>query len=142
MKKTLVLLIALFSFVFSLSAQKADLKKGIVYFDGNPVYSYEKEMLGNITLVYKKDTKELVFSIHFHNNGTTGYSEDDYLKLYFAEANRTIETTQLRGVFPKGIVERLRKYGVLENDGTVNPQKLEIFAGQYDEKISSRLISR
>lgn len=143
MKKKLFLLTAFLGLFLSLSAQKVDLKKGYVYFDKVEMYSFEKEQMGNFTLVYKKDTKDLLFSILFHTNGTVGYSNDDYLKLYFTEGSTIIETTQLAGIWPAGLIERFIKRGVINPaDGSINPESLKAFAAQYDEKISSRLIIR
>jgi|GEM_PF-1066343 len=143
MKKKLLLLTASLGLLLSLNAQKVDLKKGYVLFDKTEMYSYEKEQAGNMTFVYKKDTKDLLFSIFSHNNGTIGYSDDDYLKLYFTEGSTTIETTQLRGIWPAGLIERFIRRGVINPaDGSINPENLKAFAAQYDEKISSRLIGR
>lgn len=143
MKKKLLLLTVLLGFFLSLNAQKVDLKKGYVVIDKVEMYSYEKEQMGNMTLVYKKDTKDLLFSILFHSNGTVGYSNDDYLKLYFTQDNTVIETTQLAGIWPAGLIERFIKRGVINAaDGSINPENLKSFAAQYDEKISSRLIIR
>lgn len=114
-------------------AQKVDLKKGIVYFDKVPVYTYDREMLGNITNIYHPESKEMLLTISFENNGTSNYSNDDFIKVFFYEANALVESSKLRGLWPKQILERMRKMGVIENNGVFNPMKVENFRKQYHE---------
>lgn len=131
--RKLLLLLAILSVSMSY-AQKVNLKKGIVYFDNKPVYTYDREMMGNVTNIYHSETKEMLLTISFENNGTTDYKEDDFIKVFFYEANALVESSKLRGMWPKQILERMRKMGVIDDKGVFNPMKVENFRKQYHEE--------
>lgn len=131
--RKLLLLLAILSVSMSY-AQKVNLKKGIVYFDKKPVYTYDREMMGNVTNIYHSETKEMLLTISFENNGTTDYKEDDFIKVFFYEANALVESSKLRGMWPKQILERMRKMGVVDDNGIFNPMKVENFRKQYHEE--------
>lgn len=131
--RKLLLLLAILSVSMSY-AQKVNLKKGIVYFDNKPVYTYDREMMGNVTNIYHSETKEMLLTISFENNGTIDYKEDDFIKVFFYEANALIESSKLRGMWPKQILERMRKMGVVDDNGLFNPMKVENFRKQYHEE--------
>jgi hypothetical protein len=131
--RKLLLLLAILSVSMSY-AQKVNLKKGIVYFDNKPVYTYDREMMGNVTNIYHSETKEMLLTISFENNGTTDYKEDDFIKVFFYEANALVESSKLRGMWPKQILERMRKMGVVDDNGIFNPMKVENFRKQYHEE--------
>lgn len=132
MRKVLLIASILLS---SLSfAQKVDLKKGIVYFDKNPTYSYDREMFGNLTNIYRLNTKDMLITLSYENNGTSEYKDDDFVKIFFYETNTLIETKKLRGLFFKQMLERMRKMGVMDNAGVLDPAKVEGFRIQYHEE--------
>lgn len=131
--RKLLLFLAILSVSMSY-AQKVNLKKGIVYFDNKPVYTYDREMMGNVTNIYHSETKEMLLTISFENNGTTDYKEDDFIKVFFYEANALVESSKLRGMWPKQILERMRKMGVVDDNGIFNPVKVENFRKQYHEE--------
>lgn len=131
--RKLLLLLAILSVSMSY-AQKVNLKKGIVYFDNKPVFTYDREMMGNVTNIYHSETKEMLLTISFENNGTTDYKEDDFIKVFFYEANALVESSKLRGMWPKQILERMRKMGVVDDNGIFNPMKVENFRKQYHEE--------
>lgn len=131
--RKLLLLLAILSVSMSY-AQKVNLKKGIVYFDKKPVFTYDREMMGNVTNIYHSETKEMLLTISFENNGTTDYKEDDFIKVFFYEANALVESSKLRGMWPKQILERMRKMGVVDDNGIFNPMKVENFRKQYHEE--------
>lgn len=131
--RKLLLFLAMLSVSMSY-AQKVNLKKGIVYFDNKPVYTYDREMMGNVTNIYHSETKEMLLTISFENNGTTDYKEDDFIKVFFYEANALVESSKLRGMWPKQILERMRKMGVVDDNGIFNPMKVENFRKQYHEE--------
>lgn len=131
--RKLLLLLAILSVSMSY-AQKVNLKKGIVYFDKKPVYTYDREMMGNVTNIYHSETKEMLLTISFENNGTIDYKEDDFIKVFFYEANALVESSKLRGMWPKQILERMRKMGVVDDNGLFNPMKVENFRKQYHEE--------
>lgn len=131
--RKLLLFLAILSVSMSY-AQKVNLKKGIVYFDKKPVYTYDREMMGNVTNIYHSETKEMLLTISFENNGTTDYKEDDFIKVFFYEANALVESSKLRGMWPKQILERMRKMGVVDDNGLFNPMKVENFRKQYHEE--------
>jgi len=134
MKNLLTLSLLIISTIGMTFSQKVDLKKGIVYFDKQPVYSYDREMMGNITNLYRLNTSDMIMTISFENNGTINYTNDDYIRIFFYEFNVLIETGKLRGMWPKQILERMRKMGVIENNGVFNPMKVENFRMQYHEE--------
>lgn len=131
--RKLLLFLAILSVSMSY-AQKVNLKKGIVYFDKKPVYTYDREMMGNVTNIYHSETKEMLLTISFENNGTIDYKEDDFIKVFFYEANALVESSKLRGMWPKQILERMRKMGVVDDNGLFNPMKVENFRKQYHEE--------
>lgn len=131
--RKLLLFLAILSVSMSY-AQKVNLKKGIVYFDKKPVYTYDREMMGNVTNIYHSETKEMLLTISFENNGTIDYKEDDFIKVFFYEANALVESSKLRGMWPKQILERMRKMGVVDDNGIFNPMKVENFRKQYHEE--------
>lgn len=131
--RKLLLFLAILSVSMSY-AQKVNLKKGIVYFDNKPVFTYDREMMGNVTNIFHSETKEMLLTISFENNGTTDYKEDDFIKVFFYEANALVESSKLRGMWPKQILERMRKMGVVDDNGIFNPMKVENFRKQYHEE--------
>lgn len=134
MKQTITTILLLLVSVAFISAQKVDLKKGFVYFDKRPVFTYDREMMGSVTNIYTLETKEMVLTISFEKNGTNENTNDDFVKVFFYEANALVESSKLRGMFPKQILERMRKMGVIDDKGVFNPMKVENFRKQYHEE--------
>eukprot|EP01136_Pigoraptor_vietnamica_P042465 Opistho-1_new@1536 len=86
----------LFLFTFSsLSAQKVNLKKNVVYVDDAPTFSFDKKAMGNELYVYKLNTKEELVSMIVDNNKTES-KVDDSKKIIFTSQNITVQSKNFR----------------------------------------------
>ncbi|RYF98763.1 MAG: hypothetical protein EOO02_18265 [Chitinophagaceae bacterium] len=120
------------STVFS---QDVKVKKDEVLLDGKAFLNYEKLTIVEYSI--KDVTGNEFLSLQIKESPTTHAS---YLVLYFTEAKRRIESTsidRISGMGSKTMIEKLitwlLKDKVLNADGTINPEKLEVFSEKYND---------
>lgn len=138
MKKTLSLL-ALLAFSSFVSAQEVKLKKKKVLFDGIEVLSYEREDMGVFQIHFYdlKSNDEILF-LKRNNNETPSYYEDDYTQIKFIGLKKGLEVKQQKSW--TAYLEWLIKNKVINGDGTINEEKVDVLIQNYDENITKRTI--
>jgi len=118
----------------NVSAQKIKLKDNTVTVDG--VYLMECDTRASLTEFYLlKNDKELVM-VTWDNNETPKFSEDDWMTIYFLEEDVKVETKRSRA--RKGTVKWLLENKVITSEGTLDPDKVEMFFKKYDQQITER----
>ena len=135
MKKTLLLLLVLFTFVGMANAQKIKFKKGKVLVDGVECLNYDSSD-PNQVMISTLDNSQTIFLKSIR----TGVGQNDglYSKVVFAEQKKSL--TSRSYIFTRGIlVKKLISNKVLDNC-TIDPSKMDNFILRYDEQIEERLI--
>ncbi|HIB37781.1 hypothetical protein [Mesonia sp.] len=125
---------------FSVNAQKVKFKKGDVLVDGEKIFTYEKQNLGNTISIYTLDDNTEVLYMNFDDGGTLHYHDDNFMAMNFLIENVKIETSNFNGRGFKYILGQMIKQGVISKNGEIVPEKLEIFSNKYDESITDRTI--
>ncbi|MFC4818254.1 MULTISPECIES: hypothetical protein [unclassified Flavobacterium] len=129
-------------------AQEVKIDKDKVLIDNKEVLKYEKidfdqhslyDLEGNEILLYK-----------FHNNETHQYLEDDYIILNFLTLKTKVESKEKQrvlaglGLNSKKNVEKLiawlLKEKVIDANGVLNADRVEVFNQKYNENITERTI--
>lgn len=72
------------------------------------------------------------------DNETTGYIEDDFIKIHFVDLDLVCEISS--GFGRKAIINKLLKEKVLSLDGKLNEEKAKKFVKKYDENITNRTV--
>lgn len=130
--KALVYLLVFFIGVNSIVAQDVKLKKGIVYVDDVPTFSFDKKAMGNELYVYKLNTTEEVLGIIVDNNGTES-KVDDSKKIIFNQQKTTIQSKNFRGQSYEFLLSLLLQGKVIDLKGEINPDNLKRFWSKYDQ---------
>src|SRR5690606_19187227 len=121
-------------------AQDVKLKKDYVYIDGEQKFQYNKQSGGTEFSLYTLDKEKEIVYIVYNNNGTITYLEDNLVEITFIDVNMKIETQKFQGRTFSYILERLFQEKVIDLEGTVSQEKLDVFFRKYDEQITERTI--
>ena len=143
---TSAFLVLSFSFVFS---QNVEIKDDKVYLDSTEILYYEKSNQFNHSFFSLNNKDEILF-FKLDNNETPKYLDDDFIVINFLTQKKKVESKDTRkaisglGINSKKnmqkLIEWLLKEKVLNNDGTINTEKLELFYEKYNENITNRTI--
>ncbi|HKX86283.1 MAG TPA: hypothetical protein VJL37_06405 [Flavobacterium sp.] len=146
MKQQLFILGFILLAPFAINAQEVVIEKDKVLLDGTPILKYEKINLINHSFYTLNDDEILNF--RSFDNETPKYPDDDYYILNFINEKIKVESTDYSRIMSfmnsrkmcEKLVKWMLKDKVLNTDGTVNPQKLEVFVQKYHENITERTI--
>ncbi|MGB3591045.1 MAG: hypothetical protein WBA16_05100 [Nonlabens sp.] len=130
-------------------AQKVKLKDDKVFVNGNQILTYEKMSVLEYSF-YSLDDEEEVILYQYHHNETRDYSGDDYFIINFLEQDVKVESTAFNNIV-KGmgmnsrkdmekLIKWLVKNKVLDEDGTIEPKRVERFHDKYHENIRKRTV--
>lgn len=134
------------SYLFS---QKVEIKDDKVFLDNTEILYYEKSNAFNHSLFSLKDKTEILF-YKFDQNESPNYLDDDFIVLNFLSEKKKIESKD-KGKAISGLglnakknmqklIEWLLKERVLNTDGSINSEKLDVFYDKYNENITNRTI--
>lgn len=126
--------------------QTVELSDNLIKIDGQAVLKFEKNKMASFS-IYNMDGDELLM-YRLHDNDTPGDGNDDYYILNFIIEKKKIEampasnTTGLIGMNVKKTSEKvvnwLLREKVLNTDGTLNADRIDIVISKYDENIQNR----
>ena len=133
--KTNIIITIFTLIVFSLSSfgQKVKIKKGIASIDGIPYVKTEKEA-GNLSIYGLKSDSELIFIKYYDPTPDNLQNTDWYYIVRFLESKKELEI--LKSL--KGIIKLLYKDKVINENGTINEEKMDVFISKYGSDISGR----
>ncbi|HLO73067.1 MAG TPA: hypothetical protein VK164_03950 [Flavobacterium sp.] len=130
-----------------LNAQEVEIKDDQVLLDGVAILKYEKINVSQHSF-YSLDTDEEILLFKWHDNETNQYTQDDYIILNFLTLKTKVETTNVELIISglgmnskknmQKLVKWLLKEKVIDNKGTLNSAKVEIFYEKYNEDITER----
>lgn len=131
------------NFAFS---QEVKIKKDKVFIDGNLFLKYEKINILTHS-VYDLNDNEILF-VSFKDNETPQYSDDDFYILNFTTKKIKVESSDYSRIASfmnskktmQKLIKWLLKDRVINKDGTINSEKLNVFFDKYDENITNRTI--
>lgn len=149
MKKN-ILALSFICLTFNLAiSQEVEIKSNKVLLDNKEILKYEKSDLYNHSFYSLNNDDEILY-FKFDNNETPTYMEDDFFILNFLTEKKKIESKNTSkiisglGINSKKNMEKLigwlLKEKVLNNDGTINSERLETFYEKYNENIINRTI--
>ena len=122
------------------NAQQIKLKKGMVTIDGVERFQYKRSNGGvDLTLYDLNKTSEILFMTK-NQNGTSGYLDDDYKQISFISQKIKVESATYSSYPNKWFLKKLINENVLDLEGNINAEKLDVFIMKYDENITNRTI--
>ncbi|REC73936.1 hypothetical protein DRF60_18810 [Chryseobacterium elymi] len=135
-------LITSVNFYFS---QEVTIKDDKVLLDGKQILRAEKINMIEYSFFTLKDDEEILM-YKMMDSGTPKYSNDDYYVLNFLTQKTKVESSDFTKILnfmnsKKGmekLIKWLLKEKVINSDGELNPDRLEIFKEKYDENITDR----
>jgi hypothetical protein len=139
---TFFLLVTSFSTYF---AQEVAIKDDKVLLDGKQILKAEKINVFQYSFYTMKDDEEILM-YKYMDNETPKYPEDDYYILNFLTEKIKVETTDVSKIANfmnsrKGmekLIKWLLKERVINNDGELNSDRVQIFKDKYNENITER----
>jgi hypothetical protein len=139
---TFFLLVTSFSTYF---AQEVVIKDDKVLLDGKQILKAEKINVFQYSFYTMKDDEEILM-YKYMDNETPKYMEDDYFILNFLTEKVKVETTDISKISNfmnsrKGmekLIKWLLKERVINNDGELNSDRVQIFKDKYNENITER----
>jgi len=142
--KLLALLSLILSFNFYF-AQEVVIKDDKVLLDGKQILKAEKINVAQYSFYTMKDDEEILM-YRYMDNETPRYQEDDYYVLNFLTEKTKVESTDFTKILNfmnsrKGmekLVKWLLKERVINSDGELNSERVQIFKEKYDENITER----
>ena len=142
--KLLALLSLILSFNFYF-AQEVVIKDDKVLLDGKQILKAEKINVAQYSFYTMKDDEEILM-YRYMDNETPRYQEDDYYVLNFLTEKIKVESTDFTKILNfmnsrKGmekLVKWLLKERVINSDGELNSERVQIFKEKYDENITER----
>lgn len=147
MKKLYSLLVFVFACVI-LQAQTVEMGGDIIKIDGKEILKFQKNKYGSFS-IFNQEGDELLMYV-LHNNETPSYGQDDYYTLNFLTERKKVEaipatqTTGMFGINAKKTAEKvlswLLREKVLNSDGTINGERVDVFVQKYHENIQNRTI--
>lgn len=133
---------------FSILAQEVEIKDDKVLLDGKQILKYEKINIFQHSFFSLDENEILLYK--YNNNETNQYSQDDYLVLNFITEKTKVETKDIsRATSGMGMNSRknmekligwLLKEKVLDKNGVLNPERVQIFFEKYDQNITERTV--
>ncbi|MBN8642737.1 MAG: hypothetical protein J0L86_13065 [Flavobacteriales bacterium] len=149
MKFKFLLSMAVFAIAnFSMFAQEVEIKDDKVLLDGKQILKYEKINIFQHSFYSMDDNEILLYK--YNDNETKQYSQDDYLVLNFltektkVESKDTMKATSGMGMNSRKNMEKLigwlLKEKVIDANGILNPERVQLFFEKYDEKITERTV--
>lgn len=147
---TLKKLLPFFLFIFSFNvcfSQEAIIKDDKVLLDGKQILKVEKINVAQYSFFSMKDDEEILL-YRYMDNETPKYVNDDYFILNFLTEKVKIESTDISKIANfmnsrKGMEKLIRwliKERVLNHDGELNPDRVQVFKEKYDENITERTL--
>lgn len=139
---TLFLLISGLGFYFS---QEVVIKDDKVLLDGKQILKAEKINVLQYSFYSMKDDKEILMFRQMDNE-TPKYMDDDYYVLNFLTEKTKVESTDFTKILNfmnsrkamEKLIKWLLKERVINNDGELNPERVQTFKEKYDENITDR----
>ncbi|MEA1850391.1 MULTISPECIES: hypothetical protein [Chryseobacterium] len=139
---TLFLLISGLSFYFS---QEVVIKDDKVLLDGKQILKAEKINVLQYSFYSMKDDEEILMFRQMDNE-TPKYMDDDYYVLNFLTEKTKVESTDFTKILNfmnsrkamEKLIKWLLKERVINNDGELNPERVQTFKEKYDENITDR----
>lgn len=139
---TLFLLISGLSFYFS---QEVVIKDDKVLLDGKQILKAEKINVLQYSFYSMKDDEEILMFRQMDNE-TPKYMDDDYYVLNFLTEKIKVESTDFTKILNfmnsrkamEKLIKWLLKERVINNDGELNPERVQTFKEKYDENITDR----
>jgi hypothetical protein len=143
-KKLLIAFLLLLSFNMYFS-QEVVIKDDKVLLDGKQILKAEKINIAQYSFYTMKDDDEILM-YRYMDNETPKYIEDDYFILNFLTEKVKVETTDISKIANfmnsrKGmekLIKWLLKERVINSDGELNPERVQIFKEKYNENITER----
>lgn len=134
MRKNYILFLTTVLTSLSSFSQEIDLKKGNVLADKTSVFTFDKRKMGSEISLFQLNTNTEVIYIEINNNSTLSYLDDDYIRLVFPKNKVTIESTLLLNKNFKEIIQLLFMNNVVDLDGNINPENLELFKQRQNNR--------
>lgn len=143
-KKLLSVFLLLLSFNLYFS-QEVVIKDDKVLLDGKQILKAEKINVAQYSFYTMKDDEEILM-YRYMDNETPRYQEDDYYVLNFLTEKTKVESTDFTKILNfmnsrKGmekLIKWLLKERVINNEGELNPERVQVFKDKYDENITER----
>lgn len=132
MTKTLLQILILFNFI-NLSAQEIEFKNDQVLVDKIARFNFERKNASTLFTLFKLNTHDEIIFMSLDDNGTSSYSADDYRKFVFVENHVTVRTKVFGAYSWKKILKTLIEERVIDVDGNLNQERLQIFKEKYDD---------
>jgi hypothetical protein len=143
-KKLLTVFTLLLSFNLYFS-QEVTIKDDKVLLDGKQILKAEKINMAQYSFYTMKDDEEILM-YRYMDNETPKYSDDDYFILNFLTEKIKVESTDFSKILNfmnsrKGmekLIKWLLKERVINSNGELNPERVQIFQEKYNENITER----
>jgi len=120
---------------FSSFSQIVKLQNGFVNLDGKKIMTYQKRNMGNEISFYDLNTKEeTIFLITLDKPNVYCNDEKRYTRIVFPTLNKSFDTSRVS--FNTPMIKWLLSNGVIDDSGTINPEKVDILILKYDEHLS------
>jgi regulatory protein YycI of two-component signal transduction system YycFG len=141
---TIFLLILSINLYFS---QEVVIKDDKVLLDAKQILKAEKINVAQYSFFTMKDDDEILM-YKYKDNETPTYVDDDYFILNFLSEKTKVESKDFTKIANfmnsrKGmekLVKWLLKERVINNEGELNPDRVQIFKEKYDENITERTL--
>lgn len=134
MRKNYILLLITLIISITGYSQDIDLKKGKVLVNHKSVFNFDKRKMGSEISLFKLDTTTEVIYIEINNNNTISYLNDDFVRVVFPKNEVTIESTLLINKNFKEIIQLLFMNNVIDMDGNINAENLELFRQRQNNR--------
>uniref|UniRef100_UPI00404A74D6 hypothetical protein n=1 Tax=Flavobacterium sp. TaxID=239 RepID=UPI00404A74D6 len=135
--KLKLLLLLLLSISYSAFSQNVKLKKNKLILDDKEIMNYELKNYSTEIHLYNLNTNDEEIFIFYHDNETRENRDDDYLKIFFIKSNKKLEVAQPFDSW-KQRVKFLIENNVIDKDGNLIEDKIDLFVLKYNEDISKR----
>jgi hypothetical protein len=116
-------------------AQKVDIKKDKILIDDKEVLSCKLDIRAQSFSIYELNTTNELIFVLFDNNGTTGYNDDNFLKIQFLTLNKSMHGDPF--YWKERLIKWFLENGVFDKNGQLNPDKIDIFISKYDKEQSN-----
>ena len=135
--KLKLLLLLLLSISYSAFSQNVKLKKNKLILDDKEIMNYELKNYSHEIHLYNLNTNDEEIFIFYHDNETRENRGDDYLKIFFIKSNKKLEVALPFDSW-KQRVKFLIENNVIDKDGNLIEDKIDLFVLKYNEDISKR----
>jgi hypothetical protein len=148
MKKIILLSLLYAIGITTTYSQSVSLKDENILYNNTPILKYKKLDFIEFSIFTLKDD-EIIYSKYSDNETPKNY-DDDYVIINFLSEKKKIESTKEEKAISgfganakKNLIKLLNwliDEKVLNIDGTINKDKVDIFYQKYDEHITGRTI--